>query len=219
MRLTKLSQQPESSRDEMIEKQKNIIEALVVRGNRELWEKNRVSFSPRVHIKRYLSRTDMKREEVEACWFSIEEFHAIQASCAKEIIRGARRPPYYYHTDNGDKTSIRGLETFFPIAQIVKERNRFTAMRAVLDTQEHNRDDERFYNYEEAIWRAYHQASSGSTLWARRCGLVDKNEADAIYDDLENNYIKRTECSSLDNTMVVGSSTTPSPTARTAKAA
>jgi hypothetical protein len=214
-----LSQQPESSRDKIIEKQKTIIEALAARGgNCELWEKKRVSFSPRVDIKRYLSRTDMKREEIEASWYSIEEFNAIQASCAKTIKRGARRQPYY-HTDNGNKASIRGLETFFPMAQIVKERNRFTAMIAVLDTQEHYRHDERSYNDEEEIATAYHQASSGSTLWARRCGLVDKNEADAIYDDLENNYIKRTECLSLDNTIVMSSSTKPSPTARTAKAA
>jgi hypothetical protein len=206
MRLTQLSQEPESSRDE-IEKEKNTYLALVG-GNLKLpvGPKKRVSFSQKVDIKMYLSRTDMKREEVEASWFSIEEFKAIHASCTKEVIRGAKGR----HMDNV-KHCVRGLETYLPLARTFKERNRSTATDAVLDTQERYRY-ERPCNYEEAIWRAYHQASACSTLWARRCGVVDKNEADAIYDELKKNYIKRTECSRvLANTMVVGLSTTPPP--------
>jgi hypothetical protein len=104
------------------------------------------------------------------------------------------------------------------MAQIVKERNRSTATRAVLDIQEHYRHAERSRNYEEEIARAYHQASSSSALWARRSGLVNKIEADAIYDCLENECTKRTKLSSMVNKMVP--STKPSRKAtRTATAA
>jgi hypothetical protein len=187
MRLTKLShQEPEKSKDE-IEKPKHT--NLALNGDLKLGLKKRVSFFPRVHIKKYLSRIDMNREEVEASWFSIEESRAIQASCAKEVIRGAKSRDM----DNV-KHCIRGLETYLPRAQIVKARNRSTATRAVLDTQEHFWY-ERSCNYEEEIATAYHQTSSSSALWARRSGLVDKKEADVIYDDFENVYMKRTEFS------------------------
>jgi hypothetical protein len=187
MRLTQPSQEPERPRDE-IEKEKNTHLALVG-GNFKPGQKTQVSFSPRVHLKMYLSRTYMKRKEVEASWFSIEELIAIQASCAKEVIRGAQGR----HMDNV-KHCIRGLETYLPMAQVLKAKNRSTATGAVIETQEHFWY-ERSCNYEEEIATAYHQVSSSSTLWARRCGLVDKNEADAIYDDLENVYMKRTGCS------------------------
>jgi hypothetical protein len=112
------------------------------------------------------------------------------------------------------KHCIRGLETYLPIAQIAKTRNRSTAIRAVLDAQEQLWNERSSCTYEAKIARAYHQASSSSALWARRSGLIDEKEVDAIiYDDLENDFIQRT---STVNTME--SSATPSNIARVAKA-
>lgn len=73
----------------------------------------------------------------------------------------------------------RGLEAHTTLGALAKHQNRVEAYRAVLDLQ----DSEDYNNDESMIRAVYENVTQKSQLWAHRMGLHDRQAADSILDE------------------------------------
>lgn len=138
--------------------------------------KKRVSIDERVQVRTTIALHEMSQEEIDAVWYSPEEFHQITESCCKQIIKLNRG-----ETLKDKKYCARGLESHIHIRSIGKSMNRRLAYQVVFDEQE--RQWQKGSHNDEVMSRVYLAASSSSCLWANVIGLADQKEADNIYDD------------------------------------
>jgi hypothetical protein len=133
----------------------------------------RFSADPVFHFT--LSRKDYTPEELRASWFQDEEYSKITKACCNQIKK----------MENGQifkdkKYSSRGLESHTRLASISKTQNRKTAVDAVLDEQDEQR--ELGIVDEEVIAQRYQKTTSSCQLWASIVGLRDKRAAEEYMD-------------------------------------
>ena len=138
--------------------------------------KKRVAFDQRVHVRTTIACHEMSQQEIDAVWYSPQEFQAITESCCKQIIKLSRG-----ETLKDKKYCARGLESHTHIRSLAKSMNRKLAHQVVFDEQE--RQAQQGIHNDEALSQVYLAASSGSCMWANVIGLEDQKEADNIYDD------------------------------------
>jgi hypothetical protein len=134
-----------------------------------------VRFAPTTEMRPSLARKDYTPLEMRACWFQDEEYSKIRKDCCKQIKK----------MQNGEvlkdkKYCSRGLESHTRLAAISKTLNRQTAINAVLDEQEDQRQTGDVD--EEDIAQRYQQATSSCQLWACIVGLRDQRAAEEYSD-------------------------------------
>jgi hypothetical protein len=139
--------------------------------------KNRVSFARQAAVRRTISLEGFTLEELEAAWFTRDEFADIKKSCCRQIIK----------MGNGErlldkKYCSRGLEGHTRLGNMSKSLNRTESIRAVLEEQDWQFDEGRPYD-PEAISSAYHRITSSCQLWASSIGLEDQRAAECYEDD------------------------------------
>jgi hypothetical protein len=133
----------------------------------------RFSAEPEFHIT--LSRQDYTPEELRLSWFQREEYKKITKECCKQIKK----------MENGEvfkdkKYCSRGLESHTILASISNAQNRKTAVVAVLDEQDEQRESG--IVDEEVIAQRYQQTTSSCQLWASTVGLRDQRVAEEYMD-------------------------------------
>jgi hypothetical protein len=139
-------------------------------------EERNVRFSTEPVFHFTLSRKDYTPEEIRASWFEREEYRKITKECCKQIKK----------MESGEvlkdkEYCSRGLESHTRLAAISKTRNRETAINAVLDEQEDQREMVGDVD-EEDIAQRYQQTTSSCQLWASSVGLRDQRAAEEYMD-------------------------------------
>jgi hypothetical protein len=143
-------------------------------------KKKRVGFVSRVNFRKHTLRRDMTSEEIQAAWFSGEEFVAIRQSC-EDLIQMLDQEGESLRRDTN--YNFRGLESNTRICLAAKLQNRADAFRAVLDEQDNQWVGASVVD-DEAIRKAYQGVSNSAQLWAHTVGLHDQREAEDIMDEL-----------------------------------
>lgn len=144
--------------------------------------KKRVSFDERVQVRTTIACHDMSKEEINAVWYSPEEYLQITESCCKQIIK-----LNHGETLKDRKYCARGLESLTHVQSLGKSLNRSLAHKVVFDEQGRQWQNG-IHNDVEALSRVYLAASSESCLWANLIGLHDQKQADNIYDEPSSSY-------------------------------
>jgi hypothetical protein len=127
------------------------------------------------HVHKVLSRKDYTPEEVQACWYSNEEYQTIERRRSKEIRKlneGAE--PF-----KDKKYSSRGLECHTAVGAATRRRNKALAYNAVLDQQMVQWEQGIFD--EDTIAAIYSRTSSICQLWANTVGQRDHQDIEAYY--------------------------------------
>lgn len=131
-----------------------------------------VSFRSKVCVRRTLHLEDYTKEEHEACWYTVEEMKTIRVGvrkCVLEISKGTME-----ETDSEDFT-LRGLESFLPEGQALKDFHREAARSIVLEEQDfqwkHGLSDP------EVLADLYHDHTRHSASMAQIRGLSDQEES------------------------------------------
>jgi hypothetical protein len=123
-------------------------------------------------------------DELDACWFSADEYADIARLCRKEIKmverRGSARKKF--SEENEHRYCPRGLESHTHLAILARNQNRRAAWSAVLDEQ----SDQSSLGVidDEAIASRYRDASRSSQLSAIHVGQQDERLAELVYDDM-----------------------------------
>jgi hypothetical protein len=144
----------------------------------EKWAGRRVSFASQPIEHHTIARNDFSPEEIKATWFTEEEYYTISRQCCKQIDK----------MDKGQKLKdkkycARGLEALTKLASIAKSKSREESIRAVLQEQDMQVEEERYDD--EAIGKAYHQVTSSCQMWASVVGLRDQRSSEAYLEDLD----------------------------------
>jgi hypothetical protein len=137
-----------------------------------------VAFATRDTVHHTIARQDFSSEELEAAFFSEEEYFQISKRCHKQIDR----------MDHGEtlkdrKYCARGLEAHTGIGSITKSKSRAQSIRAVL--QEQDVQIRQGVLDEEAIGVMYHDVTSSCQMWASVIGLRDQHAAEGYMDGEE----------------------------------
>ena len=130
-----------------------------------------VTFCENVVCHRTMPLSEYTKEEIEASWYSNEDFRRIHVGNSKQIDKLNHRVQL-----KDKKYCSRGLEGATPIAQKARQQNRALACSTVLDLQARHREQAMFDD--EAIAAVYRQASSSCQLWANVVGNRDER---AVY--------------------------------------
>ena len=147
-------------------------------------EKN-VAFATNVYIRRTIARQDFSSEEIEAAWFSEEEYLQISMQWSKEI----------HKMDQGEilkdkKYCARGLEAYTRMGSITRSKSRTKSIRVVLEEQDVL--IRKGVLNEEAIRAVYHGVTSSCQMWASVIGYRDQQAAEEYIDDEEIQVLTQT---------------------------
>ena len=129
-----------------------------------------VTFCESVIVRRTMPLSEYTPEEIEATWYSDEEYDQISRQCQKQI-----RKLNEGKTLRDKKYCSRGLEGATDAGQCTKDENRYLAYQAVLQVQGSQRE-QGVYD-ELAIAESYRQVSSDCQLKACVVGIRDQRAA------------------------------------------
>lgn len=153
--------------------------------NEEMEEESALStirFSAEIQCHDILPLFDYSTEEKWACWYTANEYAAMQ-SRAKELIvalecGGEETPADLGIVDDIDFSSsspARGLEHYFEMGATSADRNYSLAMKAVFEEQQYQKQ---IGTYDEmAIAKQYRKVSLRCRFPARKMALQDQEEA------------------------------------------
>ena len=134
-----------------------------------------VRFHSRIPTYVDLSHHDYTPEERKACWYDSDDYSCIQKDCVKQIMKMNKGEVL-----KDKKYCSRGLESHATQSSITKKQNRRSAVDAVLDEQEAQRQL-RVVD-EEAIADRYQGTASSCQLWARTIALRDQRYSEQYLD-------------------------------------
>lgn len=155
-----------------------------------------VSFSTNSSFRKILSSEDYSSEELQATWYTQDEYMKLQKSCCKEILK----------MDRGEslkdrKYCSRGLESHTRTGRALKSRNKVGSVQVVLEEQESQIHEGRPRD-DAAIALAYQRISSSCRLWARVTGIADERAAEDFDDILENGIVDSASSSSSSSSTI-----------------
>ena len=141
-------------------------------------KRKRVSFSSNSSFRTTLSSQDYSSEEMQATWYTQDEYMTLQKSCCKEILK----------MDRGEslkdrKYCSRGLECHTRRGRVLKSKNKVESFQAVLEEQESQMREGRPRD-DVSIALAYQRIASSCRLWARVTGIADERAAEDDIDDI-----------------------------------
>ena len=141
--------------------------------------KPRVSFAPKVRVRRMMSRKEYTDEEMASTWYTEDELQETSLSVCQEVdmidsgvvLRGPRY-------------CSRGLEGHTRIGRSIKLAARSISFQTVLEEQDVQWDsDVSEIEAERAIAESYAQTTSSSQLWAVIIGFRDARAAQSCYEE------------------------------------
>lgn len=138
--------------------------------DRSLSSKKRVTFG-RISVADTLNRDAYTKEELEASFFTDEDYEQITKDCCKQVSKMEQGKVL-----RDKKYSSRGLEGHTLLGSIAKFENRMLSISLVLSEQERQRTGSEQRNHDLIAVR-YHQCTSSVQLWAHTIGMRDQREA------------------------------------------
>ena len=126
-----------------------------------------VSFADTARARRIISLKDFKPSEIQASWYSNEEYKSIQLACVQQIAKMNAGK-----TLKDKKFCSRGLEGHTKIGSKTKNLIRSQSIFAVLEEQ--NMQYEEGFMDDVAIAEIYGKLTADSQSEARKMGLLDE---------------------------------------------
>mmetsp|Transcript_30720 Transcript_30720/g.51080 ORF Transcript_30720/g.51080 Transcript_30720/m.51080 type:complete len:168 (-) Transcript_30720:868-1371(-) len=125
-----------------------------------------VRFANHATMRRTTPLSSYTDQEIEACWYSQEEYSRIIKSCLRLVER----------MESDLKTSekkycVRGLEQHTSAGMVARQESRSDAKLAVLEEQERQREMNTIN--EDVIAQAYKSITSSRQILAQKTGLRD----------------------------------------------
>mmetsp|Transcript_14612 Transcript_14612/g.30275 ORF Transcript_14612/g.30275 Transcript_14612/m.30275 type:complete len:216 (+) Transcript_14612:2113-2760(+) len=158
--------------------------------NEDNSETKSVGFSQSVKVRLVRSHSEYTIEQKKACWYEQWEMKEIRSNCVRQIKIARNKLSSTNSNEDGDHQAdccdddddivcLRGLESYLPLANKQKLRNRREASDMVFDVEDEGGDD-------VEIARCYSSVTSRSQIWANVVGLRDARDAESVYNESSN---------------------------------
>mmetsp|Transcript_48548 Transcript_48548/g.117436 ORF Transcript_48548/g.117436 Transcript_48548/m.117436 type:complete len:313 (-) Transcript_48548:126-1064(-) len=139
----------------------------------------RVSFAPKVRVRRVMSRREYTDEEMASTWYTEDELQETSMSVCREVDMIDSGVVL-----RGQKYCSRGLEGHTRIGRSIKVAARNISFQTVLEEQDVQWDaDVSEVEAERAIAESYARTTSASQLWAVIVGFRDARASQSCYEE------------------------------------